>query len=67
MYNNTTKEIAKYVGRTYTYGGDIRLTIETLEAPTFTQPTDPPTDATKKSKYGCGKNKLMSSSRKRST
>jgi hypothetical protein len=45
QYTKTTKEIAEYVGRTYTYGGDARLAVETLTLPTFTIPTDPPEDA----------------------
>jgi hypothetical protein len=45
QYTKTTKEIAEYVGRTYTYGGDARLAVETLALPTLTKPTDPPADA----------------------
>ena len=29
MYTKTTKEVAEYVGRTYKYGADIKLAIET--------------------------------------
>ncbi len=47
MYTKTTKEVAEYVGRTYKYGADIKLAIETLVAPTFIEPTVPATDATK--------------------
>jgi hypothetical protein len=45
QYTKTTKEIAEYVGRTYTYGGDARLAVETLTLPTLTAPTDPPENA----------------------
>ena len=47
QYTKTTKEIAEYVGRTYKYGGDTRLTVETLKKPVIVAPTDPPDDATK--------------------
>jgi len=30
VFIKTTKEIAEYVGRTYKYGGDIKLTLENL-------------------------------------
>lgn len=43
----TTREIAEYVGRTYKYGGDIRLAVETLKPPNFKMPDDPPEEATK--------------------
>jgi len=47
LYTKTTKEIAEYVGRTFThYGGDVRLAVENLEVPTFVEPTDPPVEAT---------------------
>jgi hypothetical protein len=39
------KEIAEFVGRTYTYGGDARLAVETLSLPTLVIPTDPPEGA----------------------
>ncbi|KAI2493199.1 hypothetical protein MHU86_21348 [Fragilaria crotonensis] len=45
QYTKTTKEIAEYVGRTYTYGGDARLAVETLTLPTLISPTDPPENA----------------------
>jgi hypothetical protein len=41
------KEIALYVGRTYTYGGDIKIAIESLAMPTLKVPTDPAVGATK--------------------
>lgn len=47
MYTKTTKEIAEYVGRTYKYGADIRMAIETLIVPTFSEPTDPPKEASR--------------------
>ena len=47
QFAKTTKEIAEYVGRTYTYGGDARLAIENLTIPVAPEPEDPPADATK--------------------
>jgi hypothetical protein len=47
QYTKTTKEIAEFVGRTYTYGGDARLAVETLTLPMFATPTDPPEDASR--------------------
>jgi hypothetical protein len=46
-YTKTTKEIVEYVCRTYKYGANIRLAVETLVLPTFTKPSDPPTEATR--------------------
>ena len=46
QFNKTTKEIAEYVGRTYTYGGDARLAIENLEIVEPPEPEDPPEGAT---------------------
>jgi hypothetical protein len=46
LYSKTTKEIAEYVGRTYTYGGDMRRAVERLEVPAFVMPEDPAEDAT---------------------
>jgi len=45
QYTKTTKEIAEYVGRTFTYGGDARLAVETLKLPIMTIPVDPPENA----------------------
>jgi Reverse transcriptase (RNA-dependent DNA polymerase) len=42
----TKKELSAYCGRTFKYGGDIRLSIDTLETPTFYLPDDLPTTAT---------------------
>jgi hypothetical protein len=47
IFTKTTKEIAKYVGRTYRYGSDMRLAIEKLERPRLTLPTNPPGSVTK--------------------
>ena len=47
QYMKTTREIAEYVGRTYKYGGDIRLAVETLTVPTFEVPTDPAAGASR--------------------
>lgn len=47
QFIKTTREISEYVGRTYKYGGDIRLAVETLIAPTITPPADYGADATR--------------------
>jgi hypothetical protein len=47
MFVKTTKEIAGYVGRTYKFGGDTRIAVESLEMPKFAVPDDPPDDAGK--------------------
>ena len=47
MFVKTTKEIAGFVGRTYKYGGDARIAIETQESPTFALPPDVSDTATK--------------------
>lgn len=47
QFTKTTKEIAEYVGRTYKYGGDIRVVVGNLEETTIDPPKDPPDDATK--------------------
>ena len=46
VYAKTTREIAEYVGRTYTYGTDVKIAVEKLAIPTLNMPADPPTDAT---------------------
>ena len=46
LFAKTSKEIAEYIGRTFKYGGDIRLTVENLKKPTIDKPDDPPTGAT---------------------
>ena len=46
QFARTTKEIAEYVGRTYKYSGNMRLTVEGLERVQFTEPSDPPAAAT---------------------
>ena len=43
----TTREIGEFVGRTYKYGGDIRLAVEKLSRPTMTPPDDHADDAGK--------------------
>ena len=47
LFITTTKQIAGYVGRTYTQGGDIWLAVENLTLPALQGPTPPPmtTDA----------------------
>lgn len=47
MYSKTTREIAEYVGRTYKYGTDVRLAIESLKNTNIEQPEDPPDPATR--------------------
>ena len=47
IFAKTTKEIAEYVGHTYKYGSDTRLSIENMEKTVIPEPTDPPTTATK--------------------
>jgi hypothetical protein len=47
LFVKTTKEIALYVGRMYTYGGDIKIAIESLAMPTLKVPTDLAAGATK--------------------
>ena len=46
-YAKTTKEVAEYVGRTFKYGNDVRLAIETMTVPTIPQPPDPAQNATR--------------------
>ena len=43
LFITTTKQIAGYVGRTYTQGGDIRLAVENLTLPALQGPTAPTT------------------------
>ncbi|MHA7927606.1 MAG: reverse transcriptase domain-containing protein, partial [Marinobacter sp.] len=38
MYTRTTKEIAEYVGRTYHYGNDVKLTIENMTRASIPRP-----------------------------
>ena len=47
LFAKMTKEIAGFVGRTYKYGGDIRLVVENLEMVSITTPKDPPKDSTR--------------------
>jgi hypothetical protein len=39
IYNLSMKEIAEYGGRTYTYGGDLKFTVESEEKFTLPKPT----------------------------
>jgi hypothetical protein len=41
------KEIAEYVGRTYKYGSNLRLAMENLAVPRWTEPADPAANATR--------------------
>ena len=43
----TTREISEYVGREYSHGGDIRLTVLNQARPTLTEPSDPAENATR--------------------
>ena len=43
LFITTTKQIARYVGWTYTQGGDIRVAIENLTLPILEGPTAPTT------------------------
>jgi hypothetical protein len=45
LYAKTTKEIAEYVGKEYSYSGDIRRLVTRLERPVIPEPTDPPDNA----------------------
>ena len=47
MFTHTTKEIGKYIGRTYKHGNDAKIAILNIKMPTFDDPPDPPEDATK--------------------
>jgi hypothetical protein len=47
QFTKTTHEICKYVGRTYKYGADTKIALETMAEPVFTEPTDPPATATR--------------------
>ena len=47
MYTKTTREICEYVGRTYKYGADTKMALETLAVPTFPHPNDPPENASR--------------------
>jgi hypothetical protein len=47
MYTKTNKVLAGHVGRTYEYGGDIQIAIETLDLTDLNMPDDPPDHATR--------------------
>ena len=47
QYTKTTREIAEFIGRTYKYGMDTRLSIEKMKPFYIPQPEDPPEDATR--------------------
>ena len=42
----TTIEVCEYIDRTYTYGEDTKIALETLTRPTLAMPEDPAEDAT---------------------
>jgi hypothetical protein len=41
VYTKTTKEIVKYVGRTYRYGSDVRRAVQKLTMPSMPVPAGP--------------------------
>jgi hypothetical protein len=45
LYAETTMKIAEYVGKEYSYSGDIRRLVTLLERPVIPEPTDPPDNA----------------------
>jgi hypothetical protein len=45
QYMKTTKEIAEFIGRTYKFGMDTRLSIENMQLTTIPRPDNPPEDA----------------------
>jgi hypothetical protein len=47
QFSNTTKEIAEYVGRTFKFGMDVRLSIEELQQVVIALPDDPPPDSSR--------------------
>ena len=47
QFMKTTKEVAEHVGRTYKYGGDIRLAVMALKLPSFDLPPDLSNEATR--------------------
>ena len=49
QFIKTTREISEYVGRTYKYGGDIRLAVEMLVPPIIDPPADYAANATRTS------------------
>jgi hypothetical protein len=40
-YTKTTREICEYVGRTYKFGADTKVALQTLKKPVFQDPPDP--------------------------
>ena len=46
QFMKTTQEICKYIGRTYTYGKDTKMALETILMPTLVVPEDPLDEAT---------------------
>jgi hypothetical protein len=51
LFVKTTKEIALHIGQMYTYGGDIKIEVESLAMPTLKVPTDPAVGATKTEEF----------------
>ena len=41
VFINTVREIAEFVGRTYKYGGDIKVTLENLKDVEMEEPDEP--------------------------
>jgi hypothetical protein len=47
QFTKATRDICEYVGRTYKYGADAKMVLETLAEPTFTEPMDLDATATR--------------------
>ena len=47
QYTKTTNEITEFIGRTYKFGMDTRLSIENLHPIVIPEPEDPPENATR--------------------
>ena len=47
QYSRTTKEISEYVGRTFKFGMDTKLSIEKLQLVVIPMPSDPPLESTR--------------------
>jgi hypothetical protein len=45
QYIKTTREIANYIGRTFKYSMDMRMSIKNVKGYVITQPEDPPENA----------------------
>ena len=50
QFAKTTREVCEYIGHTYTYGKDTKITLKTLSRPTLAMPKDLADDATQTKK-----------------